>query len=55
MVLVWDLTKDEQFEAPTLTVRAPWTKGASVEERANAGEELRDRLGERVLVLRNLS
>lgn len=55
MVLVWDLTADVQFEAPILTVRAPWTRTANNEERANAGDELTMRLGERVTVLRNLS
>lgn len=55
MVLVWDLTTDQQYEAPRVTVRAPWTRTANTEERANAADDLALRLGEKISVLRNLS
>lgn len=55
MVLVWDLTSDARFEAPTLTVRVPWTRTPSTREKQDAADDLELRMGERVAVLRNLS
>lgn len=53
-VLVWDLTTDQQFEAPLQTVQVPWTKTANTSQRADAADDLQLRLGEKVNVLRIL-
>lgn len=55
MVLVWDLTADKQFEAPMITVRGPWTRAPTTEEKANAADALELALSEKVSVIRNLS
>jgi hypothetical protein len=55
MVLVWDLTNGQQFEAPTLTVRAPWTQRPSTDVTRIAADDLALSIGGRVAVVRNLA
>jgi hypothetical protein len=49
MILMWNLTTDEQLEVPTFTARAPWTRKPTNEEREKAIEDLRMMTGEHAI------
>lgn len=50
MVLVWDLTAGQQFEAP-VSVAESWTKPLSGDARTDAAADLALEIGDRVIVV----
>lgn len=54
VVVVWDLDADTQEEMPLFTVREPWSKASSNDQKAEAVERLRRDTGEVIKVVARL-